>query len=145
MVGDTWVPRDLPVLQAVVELYDRDNEAEVFDIVQATSFDEETVHRALLALSRQPFFQELTVYGEKHVDYIGPPTGAALRAAGQWPTPDSLLQSLIEGLEAAADDESHPEEQRNKLKQAASWLGSFGYQVAVGALGGAGGNMLTGG
>ncbi|RZT11617.1 hypothetical protein EV589_5814 [Mycobacterium sp. BK558] len=109
MVEETWASRDLPVLKAVVELYGRDNEAEVWDIRQLTGFDEETVHRALLALSRESYFDEITTYGPNQVDYIGPPTGHALRAAGQWPTPDNLLQNLIAGLEAAAGDDNHPE------------------------------------
>lgn len=75
---------------------------------------------------------------------VGPPTGHALRVAGAWPSPDTLLERLIAALETAAADEMRPPEERSKLKQAAAWLGSVGSQVAIAALGGAGGNLLSG-
>ena len=75
---------------------------------------------------------------------VGPPTGDALRVAGAWPSRENLLERLITALESAADDELREPDERNKLKQAATWLASFGSQIAISALGGAAGNVLSG-
>lgn len=74
---------------------------------------------------------------------VGPPTSAALRGAGQWPTPEAQLDRLIAALSAAADDEERPDEERNRFRQAAGWLGGAASQVATAALGGAGGTWLS--
>ncbi|MGH3584470.1 MAG: hypothetical protein ACRDUB_22975 [Mycobacterium sp.] len=75
---------------------------------------------------------------------VGKPTSAALRVAGQWPTPEAQVERLIVAFQAAADDESRSEEERSRAKQVGLWLAGALSQVAIGALGGAGGNMLTG-
>ena len=74
---------------------------------------------------------------------VGPPTGDALRVAGAWPSPENLLERLIAALQDAANDETREPEERSKLKQAASVLGSLATQLAVNALGGAAGNVLS--
>jgi hypothetical protein len=56
---------------------------------------------------------------------FGPPTGSALRVAGAWPSPESLLQRLIAELQDAAAGETREPSERSKFKQAAGWLGSF--------------------
>lgn len=76
--------------------------------------------------------------------YIGAPTADALRVAGAWPSPETMVERLVTALEDAAADDGRPDEQRSKLKQLAVGVRSVGYQVAIGALGGAGGNLLTG-
>ncbi|UQX10100.1 hypothetical protein [Candidatus Mycobacterium methanotrophicum] len=63
--------------------------------------------------------------------------------AGQWPTPENMLERLIAALEAAGEDESVAEPERSKLKQVALGLRGAAYQVAIGALASAGGHMLS--
>jgi hypothetical protein len=75
---------------------------------------------------------------------VGPPTADALRVAGAWPSPEQRFQRLINALEMAADDSTRAPEERSKFRQAAVYLGSFATQVAIGALGGAGGNVFRG-
>ncbi|MGW0037504.1 hypothetical protein [Gordonia sp. NPDC003376] len=74
----------------------------------------------------------------------GPPTDEAFRVAGMWPSPETQLERLIAALQTAADDDTRPDEERNRFRQAAAWLGTTASAIAIGALGGAGGNMLTG-
>ena len=74
---------------------------------------------------------------------VGPPTGDALRVAGAWPSPENLLERLIAALQDAAKDETREPEERSKLKQAASVIGSLATQLAINALGGAAGNVLS--
>lgn len=143
-MDDTWTNRDLPVLRAAVEIYDRTGSfVQPHEIVDASAFDHATVQRALRALCREPYFEsEETDFDG--IAAVGPPTGAALRVAGQWPSPENQLERLIDALQAAADDDSRPEEERSRFRQAAAWLGTTASAIAIGALGGAGGNMLTG-
>ncbi|WP_217156527.1 hypothetical protein [[Mycobacterium] fortunisiensis] len=114
------------------------------EIERRTGFDEETVQRALRALYTEPYF-ERGVESGNDVIIVGDPTSAALRVAGQWPSPEAQLDRLIAAIEAAADDESRQPEDRSRFRQMALTLRGAAYNVAIGALGGAGGNMLTGG
>lgn len=144
MNEDTWTDRDLPVLSAAVELYEQAGHAvRVDQIESATGFDSESVQRALRALMREPYFEKSQGAFGGHILRVGPPTGEALRTVGQWPSPENQVERLIDALVAAADDDSRPDEERNRFRQAAAWLGSTAYQVAIGALGGAGGNLMS--
>jgi hypothetical protein len=145
MTQDTWTHRDLPVLRAVVDIYDRTGgPVDINEVQVAVGFDANIVQRALRALNTEPFFRDVTEIASGDIWAIGAPTGHALRVAGAWPSPESLLVRLIIALETAAEDEGRQPEERSKFNQAAGWLGSFASQVAIGALGGAGGNMLSG-
>lgn len=149
MVEETWSKRDLPVLKAIVELHETHSpkRVEVSEVERATGLDNAEVQQALKALHTEPYIQGGFKQrgGGSGLVYktAGAPTAAGLRAAGAWPTPESLLERLVAGLEAAAEEEGRPEEERGKLKSTATWLGSFASQVAINALGGAGGNMLS--
>lgn len=143
-MAETWQSRDLPVLQAAVELWDENGRPPRATMVEAkTGFDFDTVQRALHALDTEPYFEK-SLSGSGQIIAVGKPTSAALRVAGQWPTPEVQLDRLIDALQHAADDDSRPEEERGRFKQAALWLGGAASQVAINALGGAGGNLITG-
>lgn len=146
MTDDTWTTRDLPVLKAAVELYDRTGRnARATEIGRASGFDHDTVQRVLRALYREPLFEKGTEAFGGEIIFVGAPTSAALRVAGQWPSPGAQLGRVIAALEAAADDDSRQPEERSRFKQIALSLRGAAYQVAIGALGGAGGNLMTGG
>ncbi|WP_062894951.1 hypothetical protein [Mycobacterium avium] len=139
---DTWLNRDLPVLKAAVEIYDRTGHIRADAIEKAVGFDTETVQRALRALYTEPYFQQGTsAYGGRMI-FVGVPTSDAYRVAGKWPTPENLLERLIAAFDAAGEDDDRDEPERSRFKQAAAWLGSAASQVAISALGGAGGHML---
>lgn len=143
---DTWESRDLPVLRATVQLHEeRGHPIRAREIERATGLDRETVQRALRALRREPYFEKATDSFGGEIIFVGEPTGEALRVAGQWPSPELRLQRLIEAFEAVAADESRPEEERSRAKQVGLWLTGMFQQIAIGALGGAGGNLMTGG
>ncbi|WP_137145094.1 hypothetical protein [Mycolicibacterium sp. CR10] len=145
-MADTWESRDLLVLKAAVELYDEKGRSpRASDLERATGFDKDTVQRALRALYSEPFFEQGVESSGNQIIIVGEPTSAALRVVGQWPTPESQLERLVAALQAAADDEDRPEEDRSKFKQAILTLRGAAWQVALGALSGAGGNLMTGG
>jgi hypothetical protein len=143
---DTWTNRDLPVLQAVVELYDETGRhlTRATSVEQKTGFDQDTVQRALRALRSAPFFQEGSEASGGYIVAVGPPYGNAYQIAGAWPTPENLLERLIAAFEAAGGDPNLDEPERSKAKQAALWLGDTLSKIAIGALGGAGGHVLSG-
>lgn len=146
---ETWESRDLPVLRAIVDLFVDTGDAyiDVGSICRRSGLDNNVVQPALRALYTEPFLQEdgkrAKASGELY--YVGAPTGNALRVAGAWPTPEALLDRLVRALETAGDEEGRDDEERSKFKRAALWLSGVGSQVAIGALGGAGGNIMTGG
>jgi hypothetical protein len=147
MTEDTWNARDLPVLRAVVEIYDDSGTylTRATAVERHTGLDHDTVQRALRRLNSEPsLFEKVVDSSGGQIIMVGPPTADALRVAGAWPSPEQLLQRLINALETAADDDARGPEERSKFRQAASYLGSFATQVAIGALGGAGGNVLSG-
>lgn len=143
-IEDTWANRDLPILKALVQIYENTGRAVIraSDIESATGFDKDTTQRALRALSREPYFEEAKGTWGGGIIFVGPPTSAALRLAGQWPTPENIVERLIAAFEAAGEDQSIPEPERSKAKQVAQWLGSAFSQIAISALGGAGGQAL---
>ncbi|MEH3129167.1 MAG: hypothetical protein PGN27_04300 [Mycolicibacterium neoaurum] len=147
MMRETWESRDLPVLKAVVEIFIESGETSIDagSIYRRTGMDKNDVQRALRALYAEPYLDEkgkmAAASGE--LWYVGAPTGAALRVAGAWPTPEALLDRLVCALETAGADEHRDEEERSKFKRAALWLGGFGSQVAITALGGAGGTIIS--
>ncbi|GAT08067.1 hypothetical protein H7I77_13400 [Mycolicibacterium novocastrense] len=145
MIADTWTTRDLPVLRAAVEIYDRTGRnPSAAELGAACEFDEDTVQRALRALYREPFFEKGMDTWGGGILAVGPPTSAALRIAGQWPTPEGQLDRLIAAFEAVAADDSRTDEERSRAAKIGLWLSGALQQVAIGALGGAGGNMLSG-
>ncbi len=145
MTEDTWNNRDLPVLKAAVELYEEKGRGpRVSAVEERTGFDPDTVQRALRALYSEPYFEEVRMASGVGYIMVGKPTSAALRVAGQWPTPEAQLERMVAALEAAANDEGRDEEERSRFQQAKLTLKGAAYQIAIGALGGAGGNLVTG-
>jgi len=142
---DTWTDRDLPVLRAVVKVFNQTGQTRIgiHEIQEETGFDKPTTQRALQMLYTEPFFDKGDERGIGNYVAAGKPTGAALRLAGAWPTPENMLDRLIAALEAAGDDETVAEPERSKLNQIALGLRGAAYQVAIGALSGAGGHMLS--
>ncbi|MGL5442297.1 MAG: hypothetical protein ACRDDJ_07500, partial [[Mycobacterium] stephanolepidis] len=142
-MADTWESRDLPVLEAAVELWEE----------RATSACDRSRgqdplrwrHRPASApCARHGTYFEKSISGSGQIIAVGKPTSAALRVAGQWPSPEAQIECVIAALEAAADDDSRQPEERSRLRQVALSLRGAAFQIAIGALGGAGGNLVTG-
>ncbi|OBJ58223.1 hypothetical protein [Mycobacterium asiaticum] len=144
-IEETWTNRDLPVLRALVQIYENTGRAMIraSDIENATGFDKDTTQRALRSLSREPYFKEAKGSWGGGILFVGPPTGAALRVAGQWPTPESMVERLIAAFEAAASDEDLEEPERTRAQKIRDGLISGGSKIAIAALGSAGGHILS--
>lgn len=133
------------MLRAAVEIDERTGSfANARELEKATGLDSETVQRALRSLSRGNYFGEFPRDFDGMISVVGAPTETAFRTVGKWPSPETQLERLIAALQTAADDDSRPDEERSRFRQAATWLGTTASAIAIGALGGAGGNILTG-
>lgn len=145
VTDNPWESCDLPVLQAVVNCYIENGQTPGPKwIARATGLDGDAVRRALRALHCQPFFEGSVTNANGEYFHIGNPTGAALRAAERWPSPEVQVARLVAAFEAAAANEALPEEERSRAAKVASWLGGTLSNIAISGLGGAAGNMLTG-
>jgi hypothetical protein len=146
MVDDRWFSRDLPVLKTIVEIHDRTGRGNIraTTVVTESGFDADAVVRAVRALHLGHYLKGGTGSAQQEFLFVGVPTGDALRAVGAWPTPEGQLDRLIAALADAADDEDRGVEERNKLKQVVTGLRGAAYQIAIAALGGAGGNLISG-
>ena len=133
---NTWTPRDLPVLEAVVDLADEGTQhisAEV--IAERTGLDVTQVNRALAALADEspPLFhaEEMDAWGEaRHFLAVERPTGEARRRVGAWPTPEILADQLLAAFGAAAAAESDAAK-KSKLQGVAEFLAGVGRDVLV--------------
>ncbi len=144
---DTWTNRDLPVLKAVVDIFeDDDDNIDPREVAARTGLDYDAVQRALRVLYKHPYLDRDSGLTDANgeIMFAGEPTAEGLRAAENWPSPQGLVDHLVAALERASDDESRDAEQRSLLKRTALALGGAAYQVAIGALGGAGGNIISG-
>lgn len=142
---DTWVNRDLPVLKAVVQLHEDTGRSLIraSDIERAVGFDKETTQRAIRNLYTEPYFAEgQGAWGGERI-FVGAPTSKALRVAGQWPTPENMVDRLIAAFEAAANDDDLDEPERTRARKVLDGLLSGGSKIAIAALGSAGGHYLS--
>lgn len=111
-----------------------------------TGFDAGTVQRALHALYSEPYLSDdgKTEASDNQIIFVGPPMGEGRRVAGAWPTPENLLERLVVALEAAAEGRG-PAVKRSAASSSRLPYGPVERrpQVAIAALGGAGGNIIT--
>jgi hypothetical protein len=113
-VHDTWAARDLPVLDATIDLLEQSFMVTVTDIAARTKLTPSVVAAALEALDPVYVdFRKTTTGGDPRYWYVFKVTPEARRAVGQWPTAESLASRLAEELAAGARDE--PDAQRQGL------------------------------
>lgn len=111
----------------------------VSDIERVLGLDSKAIQLALNFLQAEPYFQtEGEFSGQTGFVFIGAPTSAALRVAGAWPTPENLLERLIEAFRVAGEDPSRDANDRQMFKQSAEWMETNrpAVDVAVRAFGG---------
>ena len=130
---ETWQPRDLPVLRAIVESFDDPDRYRMSheEIQEATHLDSDDVKRALRALwEAEPAYLKAT--GASQATYplvILGVTERARVAAGQWPKPEDLVDAMARAFEEAA--ESAEPKERSRLQRAAETLRGAAREVAI--------------
>jgi hypothetical protein len=137
----TWEGRDLPVLEAVVRLFDTRPEVTwvtVKGIADDVGMQPIEVYRAAKALSPTYLIFRETLADEPEPHRIEGVTDEARRAVGQWPSPASVADRIVRELLDAADREPD-EAKRTKLRAAADALGGLGRDLLVNVIA----NMAT--
>ena len=66
--------------------------------------------------------------------YVRQVTGSARQTVGQWPTAESVLAQLVDGLNDAAEHERDPE-RKNRLREVAAGLGGSVRDIATDIVG----------
>ena len=132
-MDQTWTVSHLPVLRAIVELYEETGQIVSPNQIEAkTGLAAEVVQSALRALDSEqpPYVKKMQRYSSGHVVMIGAPTGHARRAVGAWPTAETIADRLVSALDEAADREPDPE-RKGWLSKTAAYLGNAGRDLAV--------------
>jgi len=128
---DTWGPREVPVLTAVVALLEKSYMVTVSDIAQRTGLGMAEVARSLDAMDPTYVdFRKTETGGDPTFWYVLKVTPEARRAVGQWPTAEGLVDRLAQAFRDAAENEDDPE-RHYQLRQAAGLLGDSIRDVAV--------------
>lgn len=136
MPHETWSARAELGLEAIVELLDEG--ARVVnppELAERTGLDVENVRRAIIALAHEdpPFFAYTdfsALNGPTDLGSIRNATGHARRTVGAWPTPETLADRLIAGMEQAANETAN-EEEASRLRRTGQWFGASGRDVLV--------------
>jgi hypothetical protein len=128
-VEDTWVSRDLPVLDATVALLENSPLVDVADIAGRAGFTMAETGRALQAMEGVYVNLAMSMGGPESWSVQGV-TPAARQAVGQWPSAENLITRLVEGLNVAAEHEANPE-RKSRLRQAAALLGGTVRDIAT--------------
>lgn len=133
-MDETWTRRDLPVLEAIVQLSERDGGGflDPAAIAQESGLDESETQAALLALDGEvpACVTDMRRSASGHIFLVGAPTGHARRAVGAWPTAETIAGRLITALDEAAEREPDPE-RKGWLRKTAAYLGHAGRDLAV--------------
>lgn len=147
-VRDTWTPRDLPVLEAVVSAFEtnaRGLRPDAPDLVTATGLPVDEVIKALDALDGE--YLELREGVGDHTNperfYVNEIYPAARRATGQWPSPESQAQALLQALQHLANDAPDPAT-RSKAKKMLTVVGEVGLKFLIELLSSLGAKTITG-
>lgn len=126
--------RDLLVLDAIVTVFDKPdrNQMRMPEVVELCGLPEGEVQAALrvLANATPPYITGTGVSGLAYPVIISDVTERARRAVAQWPTPESLVNQVVNGLREAAANEPDPGKKR-ALRKAASVLGDTAKDVAT--------------
>jgi hypothetical protein len=131
---ETWTSRDLPGLDAVVQLLEQSLGGFLLGrrIEEHTGMDSADVKRAVLALSPDYVIlgSQLAEEGGIDTQWLDGVTAEARLVVGQWPTGESLVDQLAAGIEQAAEQEPDPEQKR-RLLAVARGLGGAAKTIAI--------------
>ncbi|MER5763833.1 hypothetical protein [Streptomyces sp. NPDC002082] len=132
----TWGERDLPVLNALVQHLDDAGGAsfpELWDIVEETGLEVSEITKAALALDSAGYIELSRTGGSTGAWFVKRVSKEARLAVGQWPTAEQLLDTLVQRLGEAAEQETDPEQQ-SRLREAAGTAGGAARNIFVDVL-----------
>ena len=133
-VNATWATRDLPVLDATVDLFNElghPGVISVSSIADRTHRSAQDVFDALQALQPEYVTMHMVLAGgDPNPQMVTGVTAAARRVTGQWPPAADLTDGLLLALQQALDQETDVA-RKSKLRSAADALAGMGRDVLV--------------
>lgn len=136
---DTWSTRALPFLRSAVARYETYGDADSEEIAADTGLDYRVLRETADRL-RDEGYLDLRFQGGGSFYVTGVPE-RGLVAVQAWPSPESLVDRLLNALEALAED-APTEEERSRARKALGWLRGFGEGVLQNAAGSALGGAM---
>jgi hypothetical protein len=134
---ESWTTRDLRVLDALVRRFEeRGGAATPIDGHQLADQLGMLPEQVLLAVEAlRPTYVDAQILAHPGADayIVRGVTDEGRRAVGQWPTPEGIVDRLVQGLLDAADQELD-EQKRSRLRSIAEGLRGFARDVAVGVI-----------
>jgi hypothetical protein len=123
---ERWFKIDLPVLRAVVTLSNEGVEyIDPAEIATRAGLEKTTVARSLLALAHDDpaYFEAPGAHGgNPQVVAVHSVTGHARRVAGDWPSPESYAEVLVEQIMNGLREIAEEEPDKEKRSKAAWFL-----------------------
>jgi len=135
-VTPTWFDRDLPVLEATIQLFEEMGHpgvVQVAQIAERTRIEPPAVFAALVAMQDEYVTLRMVMGGDPNPQMVSGVTADARRAVGQWPSIDTFSDRLVAALRDAADNESDPVK-KNKLRSATDAVTGMGRDIIVGVV-----------
>jgi hypothetical protein len=140
-VEDTWARRDFPILVVAFRRFESDanrpaNLGQLEEIRRDLDLAPRDFVAGLHALAdaEPPYIELETASGWSDEraggGYISAISERARRELGAWPSPEGVLEQLIEALARASDAEPEPERQ-GRRRAAADVLGGMARDIAV--------------
>lgn len=126
---DLWFSRDLLVLKAVVAKVEKRGHADTRNL-RIDGLTEEDIKRALKSLADGGFFTDTESSAGGRHELVWGVTGEARRAIGAWPSPENLVDRLVEQMRLAAEA-AEDEETSSRLRRTAAWFGGVGRDLMV--------------
>ena len=143
-VVDDWTTYASPMLAAIVNRAENANaylqllsDDVLNEVVTSANADERYKYeRALVRLAESGYIEVINVlWGKPYPMHITGVTERGLRAVGAWPSPDSVVDALLDQLEKQANDiaVSQPEKSK-RLTDAVGFLATGARDVLVGVV-----------
>jgi hypothetical protein len=143
VLPDLWTTCDLPVLTELVRLLEVAGRHQVELPLEVGALSRQQVEAALRRLYGAGYIDGVTIDQAAHPIIVTSVCHNALQAVGAWPSPEKLVDRLLDALADAAEN-AHSEEERSRARRALDALRAAGRDVLVNAAGGALGGMALG-
>lgn len=123
---DTWTWRELPILRIAVR--DADAGAQFEDIAAETGLELKDVWHGAKALQNAGYLD--AALAGAFSGFVVSVSERARREIGSWPSPESIVDRLVEAFADAATEETEPEKKKS-LRTVAEGIGGVGRALAA--------------
>ena len=135
-IHETWTSRELPILRVALRHYEAGERPVSLELIRAEtglSADQVTIGAEALADADPPYLE--VAFGAREVGSratngdVTRVLERTRRDLGSWPTPENMLDGLIEALNSEADRAS--DDQKTRLHAAADALSGVAREIAI--------------